>query len=169
MRSVFQILIQSEFGKSSYHKFSLLSNKYFENKYIRDNNETKDDNEKELPYNSWLIPIYEDIFNRIRKKDKETLDNMRDRLNETVELAIRIKRNFIPAMLFFIVAVFLVYFQNPNTTVTFIGIGLMTLSFIYKIAEYLMNKYCLIDKKIIMIYKLVLDTIYILEEIEESD
>lgn len=167
MLSVFRKLIQYEFGKSSYHKFSLLSLKYFEKKYLSDNNGSKGFDDKEQSYTMWLIPIYEDIYSKIIEMDKESIDKMRDRLYETVELGIKIRENFVPTLLFFLAAVSLVFIQNPINIITWIGIILMTLCFAYKTAEYLINKYCLIDKKIIMIYKLVLDTIYLMEEIED--
>ncbi len=172
MLNVFQKLIQNEFGKSSYYKFSLLSNKYYENKYLNDINHAKDEkdyNEKVQQYNSWLIPIYEDIIGKIRERDKESIDKMRNSLYETVQLGIQIRENFIPGMLFFLSAVLLVYIQNPKTIITWGGILLMSLCFVYKTVEYLINKYCLVDRKIIMIYKLALDTIYILEELEENE
>ncbi|NLJ89570.1 MAG: hypothetical protein GX323_01605 [Clostridiales bacterium] len=166
MVSVFRKLIQYEFGKSSYQKFSLLSNKYFKNKYLNDSGNRKSEG-KDEHYNIWLIPIYEDIFSRVVEKDKESIEKMRARLYKTVEEGIKIRENFIPAMLFFISTTILVFIQNPLNIITWIGILLMSVCFLYKTAEYLINKYCVIDKKIIMIYKLVLDTIYLLEELEE--
>jgi hypothetical protein len=161
MESVFKRLIRFEFGEKSYYKFFLLCKMYFENKYLK-----SEDNQN---IDSWLLPIYIDIFEQVKEKEPDAVNKMRDRLKEALELGIRIKRNFIYAFLFFLGAVLLIFMQGFPIIITWVSITAMVICFLFKVYEYVINKYCLIDLQIIMVYKLVLDTVSSLEEIKKNN
>lgn len=157
MENVFKRLILNEFGKKAYYKFFLLCKIYIENKYIK--------GESSQNLNSWLLPIYIDIYEQIKDEKPETVEKMRLRLKHAIDLGIRIKKNFIYAFLFYLGGVFLILVQKINPLISLISISAMTLCFLYKVMEYFVNKYCLIDIQIIMVYKLVLDTMETIENI----
>jgi hypothetical protein len=52
--------------------------------------------------------------------------------------------------------------------ITVISLILMSVSFIVKTYEYLINKYCFIDAHIVLVYKTVLDRVILIKELEQS-
>ncbi|MDF2610632.1 MAG: hypothetical protein K0R92_2106 [Lachnospiraceae bacterium] len=150
MASVFKDLIRKEFGDNNYNKYFFICQKSLENKKL----ENKE--------------IYNDIFEHIRNKDQAAIKNMQKRLNDSLLLAVRISKTYFFAFLFYIGASFFLIMKDINPFVTIISLILMSICFIGKTYEYLVNKYCFIDAHIVLVYKTVLDRVILIKELEQS-
>ncbi|MDF2473488.1 MAG: hypothetical protein K0R21_1270 [Anaerocolumna sp.] len=150
MASVFKDLIRKEFGDNSYNKYFFICQKSLENKKL----ENKE--------------IYNDIFEHIKNKDQAAIKNMQKRLNDSLLLAVRISKTYFFAFLFYLGASFFVIMKDINPFVTIVSLILMSICFIGKTYEYLVNKYSFIDAHIVLVYKTVLDRVILIKELEQS-
>lgn len=144
MASVFKKLISKELGENNYNKYFYVCQKSIQNKFF---------DSKE---------IYNDIYGLLKNKDYNAIKKMELRLNDSLLLAVRISRMYYFSFLFFIGAVFILLSKGLNPFITAISIILMSICFVVKTYEYLVNKYCFIDAQIVLVYKTVLDKIMIL-------
>ncbi len=150
MASVFKKLISKEFGENKYNKYFFVCQKSLEDKSF---------DSKE---------IYNDIFDSLKKLDRNSIKKMQDRLNDALFLAVRISKTYFFSFLFYLGAVFFLITKAINPIITIISIILMSICFIAKTYEFLINKYCFIDAHIVLVYKTVLERIILLKEIEQS-
>lgn len=141
MMSVFKKLIRKELGEVNY-------NKYFT--YIQKNLKNKSLESKE---------VYEDIYTRLKDKDIESIARMHDRLNDAMLLAFRISKNYMFALIFFIVASVFILLKGLVPLVAITALGTMSVLFLVKTYEFVINKYCFIDAQIVLVYKSVLEKI----------
>lgn len=144
MASVFRKLICRELGENCYeHYFScyqkLITNKTYNHRVLNN------------------VEIYEDIYERLKDKDIETLLKMTKRLSESLHLVLRISKTFKFAILVYFISMVLLLFQGLPLFIGLTCIGFITIAFLYKAYEYIVNKYCFIDAHIVIIYKSVLD------------
>lgn len=146
MTNVFRKLIRKEFGEECY-------NQYFD--CFRKNIEKKVSDSKE---------IYEDISKRLEEKDKQSLDKMQRRLNDTLIYAVRINKTYFLLFIVYLFASIYLIIQNLNPAVTIGALLLLSVCFVSKTYEYILNKYCYIDARIILIYKTVLE-----KQLEQSN
>jgi hypothetical protein len=150
MASIFKKLISKEFGNNNYNKYFFICQKSLENKTL-ENNE-----------------IYNDIFQLIINKDQIVIKNMQKRLNDSLLLAVRISRTYFFAFLFYLCASFFLITKDINALITVVSLITMSVLFIGKTYEFLVNKYCFIDAHIVLLYKTALDRVLLLKEIEHS-
>jgi hypothetical protein len=143
MSSVFKKLISRELGENNYNKYFFVCQKSIQNK-VFDSKE-----------------IYNDIYEILKSKDKKSIKKMQDRLNDAMILAIRISRTYFISFLFYIGASLFLITKDLNLLITISSIILMSICFIVKTYEFLVNKYCFIDAQIVLVYKTVLDKITI--------
>ena len=144
MASVFRKLICRELGENCYeHYFScyqkLITNKTYNHRVLNN------------------VEIYEDIYERLKDKDIETLLKMTKRLSESLHHVLRISKTFKFAILVYFISMVLLLFQGLPLFMGLTCIGCITIAFLYKAYEYIVNKYCFIDAHIVIIYKSVLD------------
>lgn len=149
MASIFKKLISKELGESNYNKYFFVCQKSLQNR-VFDSRE-----------------IYNDIYERLKNKDKVTLKKMQKRLNDTMFLVMRICRTYFFSFLFFLGAIFYVLTKNMNPFITLSCILLMSICFIAKTYEFIVNKYCFIDAQIVLVYKTVLDRILLINNEQE--
>ncbi len=144
MASVFRKLICKELGVNCYEQYfacyqKLISNKTY-NHRVLDN-----------------VEIYEDIYNRLKDKDVESLIKMTKRLSDSLNLVLRISRTFKFIFIVYIISLILLLVQGLPFILGLLFVGAVTTAFLYKAYEYVANKYCFIDAHIVIIYKSVLD------------
>ncbi len=144
MASVFRKLICKELGEHCYEQYfacyqKLITNKNYNHRML--------DN----------VEIYDDIYDRLKDKDIETLIKMTKRLSESLHLVLRISKTFKFAIVVYLISMILLFLQGLPLFVGIMCIGLITVAFLYKAYEYIVNKYCFIDAHIVIIYKSVLD------------
>ena len=144
MASVFRKLICKELGESCYERYFACYQKLITNKTYNHRNLNN-------------VEIYDDIYNRLKDKDIESLLKMTKRLSDSLNLVLRISKTFKIAIAVYIVSLVLLLFQGLPFLLGFLCIGAITIAFLYKAYEYIVNKYCFIDAHIVIIYKSVLD------------
>lgn len=101
--------------------------------------------------------IFQDMYEQLKEKNHEYIDERTELLAETLYLALQIGKKFFSVFIFYVIANILILALQLNYTVTCISVMLMGVCFLYKLTEFLSNKYCFIDAYLIMIYKSVLE------------
>lgn len=139
MASVFKKLISKELGEMNYNRYFFCYQKGIVN---------KTSNNKE---------IYNDIYEKLKDKDLKVINRMHERLNETMILALKISKTYLFSFLFYLGAVLFVLGLKLIPIFAVIGIASMTVCFLFKTYEFVVNKYCFIDAQIVLVYKAVLD------------
>lgn len=141
MTSVFKKLLKQELGLKSY-------NKYFS--YIHENMQNKSLEGK---------AVYEDMYRRFKDKDIETIARMHDRLNDSMVLAFRISKTYMFSFIAYLAASIFIIAKGLVPGITILALVLMSVCFILKTYEYVVNKYCYVDAQIVLLYKAVLENI----------
>ena len=148
--NVFKKLISKEMGEVNYHR-------YFS--FLKKNMEAKKVDSQAL---------YNDMYEKLKYRDLKSITKMHSRLNDTMLLAFRISKNFFFAFIVYLAAtVFLVTKDLQPQLILFSMIS-MNICFVYKIYEFIVNKFCYIDAQIVLIYKAVLDRIILNEKREQG-
>lgn len=132
MNSVLGKLIQKEFGRNKY--------KIYCNKMDR----------KEC------MDIFCDIYLELNRIPDEKLSDRLVNLLRTVQLSVKISQVFLPVTVGFAAAVLILSVMPFMLEVKVAGIGVMTLFYFYKVAEYIRNRYCDRDVRLVLIYKTAL-------------
>lgn len=149
MASIFKKLISRELGENSYNKYFFVCQKSLQNKSF-DSNE-----------------IFNDIYENLKNRDQKSIKKMQLRLNNALLLAIRISRTYFFSFLFYIGAVMFLMTKQISAIIMVFSLLAMSICFLVKTYEFLVNKYCFIDAQIVLVYKTVLDKI-ITNEREQS-
>ena len=108
------------------------------------------------------MDVFCDIYEKLSHSSEEELDLALKGLLDTVQQSIGISRNFIYIVAGFAVTVLtLVFLQLPAVVfaITAVTAGLI---FLYKTCEFVKNRYCDRDIRIVLIYKIAL--FHLLEE-----
>ncbi len=145
MANVFKKLIRKELGEVNYHRYSSCIKKNIDSRMTESQ------------------AIFNDMYEKLKSRDIKSLSRMHKRLNDTMLLAFRISKNFFFAFLFYLLASVYLILQGMSTELTFLSIMLINLCFVYKIYEFISNKFCYIDAQLILVYKAVLDRIILNE------
>ena len=101
--------------------------------------------------------IYKDMYEILHRKSEEYIDERVQSLTDVLFTAVQIGKKFGTVLAFYIAANILLLALGLDYYVTCISLALMGVCFIYKLIEFLSNKYCFIDAYLIMIYKSVLE------------
>lgn len=144
MGNVFRKLIRKELGEVNYLRYST-----FIKKSIDNNNINERINDSQI--------IFNDMYEKLKYRDFNSISKMHKRLNDTMLLALRISRNFIFAFLVYLMATLYLLLKPMNPELATISVILVNICFIYKIYEFIANKFCYVDAQIILVYKAVLD------------
>jgi len=138
VKSVLGKFIQQKFGRERYTIY------------------TKKLNQKES------MDIFRDIYEKLRIQSTEELNQSLKELLGTVQTSIRISRNFLYISIGYVMALLLLIGFELNWYIFFPAVGLLSLSYLYKFAEFFKNRYCDKDVRIVLIYKIAL--FHLLEE-----
>ena len=149
MANVFKKLIRNELGESSYKKYFIFTKCNIHNR--------RDDNQL----------VFDDMYNKLKYRDVKTISKMHSRLNDTLLLALKINKNFLFAFFFYLFASLYIILKGLSFNMTITSLSIMGVCFLYKLFEFIANKFCYVDAQIVLIYKSVLDKI-ILNEIKKD-
>jgi len=138
VKSVLGKFIQQKFGRERYTIY------------------TKKLNQKES------MDIFSNIYEKLRIQSTEELNQSLKELLGTVQTSIRISRNFLYISIGYVMALLLLIGFELNWYIFFPAVGLLSLSYLYKFAEFFKNRYCDKDVRIVLIYKIAL--FHLLEE-----
>lgn len=144
MVNVFRKLIRREFGDKKYNQYV----GSYHRKMLEKNFDYRNLQNEE---------IYNDIYNNLKDKDLESLKKMFDRLTEAMLMVVKISRTYFTNLIVFLAGAFFLISRDLVPWVTIVSIILMGCCFLYKTYEYVANKFCYIDARIIIVYKSVLD------------
>lgn len=145
MSNVFKKLISKELGEVNYHRYFSFIKKNIENRM----------SDSQI--------IFNDMYEKLKYRDLRSITKMHNRLNDTMLLAFKISRQFLFAFLFYLAATIYLLVSPVGPEMTAISIILINACFVYKIYEFIANKFCYIDAQIILVYKAVLDRIILNE------
>lgn len=144
LSSVFKKLITKELGANRYNKYFFCYQKLIiEKKY----DSTKLSNKE----------IHDDMYNTLKDHDVKTLQEMLERLLDSMHLALSISKQYLFVLFAYILTVVIILFQGFAWWLALASIAVLSIAFIYKTLEFVVNKYCFIDAHIILVYKSVLD------------
>lgn len=150
MTSVFKKLISRELGEMNYNRYFFCYQKGIANKSC---------NSKE---------IYNDIYEKLKDKDIHVIKRMHDRLNDAMLLALRISKTYLFSFLFYLGTAIFIVGIGLRPFLMVCGLILMTVCFLFKTVEFIVNKYCFIDAQIVLVYKAVLDELIVKKKIRGS-
>lgn len=138
MKSVLGKMLESEFGRDRYRLYSEKMNK------------------KES------MDIFFDIYGNLKMRPEEQLNRSLGSLLECVQNSIRISKNFLYISIGYLVTAAVLLFMDAPWFLVYPAVFLATLCYLYKFVEFLKNRYCDRDVRIVLIYKIAL--FHILEE-----
>ena len=102
-------------------------------------------------------PIFDDMYELLKEENKAGIsERMRD-MADTVAIAFRITRYFAFVLITYLLGNIVLLTLNLNYYVTCVSVLLMGICFLYKLVEFVSNKYCVLDAYLFMIYKSVLE------------
>lgn len=100
--------------------------------------------------------VFCDIYMELKEKDDEVLNGMLLRLLETVHTSVRISRRFLISVCVYFFTMAVIFFLLPINLIMFLLMSIATGCIVYKVMEFLINRYCDRDIRIVLIYKSVL-------------
>ena len=139
MKSEFQKLIRQVFGAKLYMKYSVFVRNNFRRKSMESRN------------------VYNDIYRLLKPAREQTLVDMMQHVEDVMVDVLRICRTYFIAVLVYAASMGLLMWLGAESPVKYYGMGLLTLVFLYKTCEFVVNKYCFIDARIVLTYKSVLE------------
>lgn len=132
MNSVLGKLIQKEFGRSRY--------KIYCNKLER----------KEC------MDIFCDIYLDLNRSSEEHLSDRLLDLLRTVQLSVKISQIFYYITAGFIIAILALSIMPAMLEVKVVAMGVLMAMYLFKLTEYVANRYCDRDVRLVLIYKTAL-------------
>lgn len=142
--NVFQKCLRRQMGNSRYADYANACRKNFEK-----------NNLSQLTADS--KPIFDDMYNQLKEENKAGIAERMKDLVETLKVAFRITKYFALVFTTYIAANIVLLALELNYYVTCVSIALMGICFLYKLVEFVSNKYCVMDAYLFMIYKSVLE------------
>ena len=139
MKGEFKRLLLKEFGKSNY--------KYYVSQILAD----KDSDE------ILSIPVIKSMTKALILKSNGELTLMETRLNETMISSYYICKGFVPYLLTSILVVMLIQFIVGTNLILFISAVSVLICLSLRLTQYIINKYCYIDARLILSYRISLD------------
>lgn len=138
MKSVLGKFIQREFGKARYECYT-------------DKLEKRES-----------MDIFCDIYENLRYENSDKLNQALKDLLETVQISIQISKNFFKITWGCLLTIVSLLALGLPMIVLYLSLSLTILCYCYKVIEYIANRFCDRDVKIVLIYKIAL--FHILEE-----
>lgn len=146
MTSIFKKLLHTEFGEEYYNRFFFsFQKKLMEKRTL----ERKIENED----------IYGDLYLLLKGKERPALVKMEERLSDAMYTTVKISRTYFWAFLFYLIAALFLIALGLHPAATVPALVVMSVCFLYKTYEFVVNKYCYIDAYIILVYKAALDKV----------
>lgn len=139
MGNVFKKLMRREFGAENYERYC---------RYIIY------ETEKQNVHNTM---IYEDMYRFLESRDRQVLLFMKSRLDGVILQAFGICRGYCGKLLASLATAAALFLIQPAQPAFGILLALVGLGLAVKTYEYIVNKYCYVDARIILIYRNVLE------------
>lgn len=101
--------------------------------------------------------VYKEMLLQLCKRSQTEISLSGERLVSTLYSAFLIGKRFLSVTVFYAIANLVVLLLELDYTVTCVAVAMMGVCFLYKLVEFLSNKYCFMDAYLIMVYKSVLE------------
>ncbi len=147
MHNVFHKCLKKAFGEQEYAKYVKMCKE-----------ELVGQNHTMISYEN--KPVYQKMYQILQQENQESLKERAERLMETMYLAFQIGRRFASVILFYVIANFVLIGLELDYYVTCVSLALVGVCFLYKLVEFMKNKYCFVDAYLVMVYKAVLEKLY---------
>lgn len=151
MGNEYRRLLKSQFGKKSYAGF------------VRS---------VKAGLNSTTIiqkDVYHEIYHRLKTLQPGALIGKHRQLEDVIAHVVRIGRMYSLAAGVYLAALAVLMLYGTVPLYTFIGIILLTLTFAVKTGEYLGNKFCYVDVRIMINYKTALEHLILESEVQKDE
>ncbi len=102
------------------------------------------------------MDIFCDIYLELHRISEENLSDRLLCLLRTVQLSVKISQIFFYITVGFLAATLTISMIPVLLEIKAVGIGALTLMYFYKLAEYMRNRYCDRDVRLVLIYKTAL-------------
>ncbi len=132
MNSVLGKLIQKEFGRTKYKLYCSKLDK------------------KEC------MDIFCDIYMDLNRSTEERLSGKLLKLLRTVQLSVKISQIFFYVTLGFVISILALTLMPVMLEVRVAAMGIIVVLYLYKLTEYIANRYCDRDVRLVLIYKTAL-------------
>lgn len=142
--NVFQKCLRRQMGSKKYFGYAEVCRKNFEKSNI-----------SQLAMDS--KPIFDDMYEQLKEENRAGIAERMKDLVETLTVAFRITKYFAFVLITYLAANLVLLALDLNYYVTCVSIALMGICFLYKLVEFVSNKYCVLDAYLFMIYKSVLE------------
>ena len=107
---------------------------------------------------AYSTDIFNDIYNTVKEKNEEDLKKMQERLESSLLDAFRISRSYMGAFIAYLIA-FGIMGSYAIEMVAVPGMLFISVLFLIKTYEFVVNKFCYVDAHMILIYKSVLERV----------
>lgn len=148
MKSIFHKCLRKHFGEEQY--LGLV--KMCKEEISKPRRRSEDYRKKE---------VYKSMYTILENEPKEIIDEKSKEASDAMYQAMVIRNRFLYVVAFYIMANITLISLNLEYYVTCGSIFLVGLAFLYKLVEFLTNKYCFIDAYLIMVYKAALETLQV--------
>lgn len=139
--NVLKKTLKNEFGRVKYEEYA---------RFIKQNiKEAKTDNSK----------IFNDLYEILQQKNEKSLKEMQERLNTSLLDAFQVSRTYLWAFVAYLAA-FVVICSYVIQMYAIPLLLFISIAFLVKTYEFLVNKFCYVDAHLVLIYKSVLDKIF---------
>lgn len=144
MRSAFQKLLKQELGCVKYQNYMM--------EY-----EKMDQLRKEEGTKIQINGVFEDIYNSLKENESMMLMEKYARLKETMTDVFHICRHYLFVMITYVVAAIVIVFMGGNSFINLCCVAGLSVAFLYKTYEFVINKYSYLDAYLIIAYKAALE------------
>ncbi len=108
------------------------------------------------------MDIFCDIYRNLCQQSQEDLNDALKELLGYVQMSIRISRNFLYITMGYMVAVAMLLLLELSWMILIPSLAVVSTCYLYKLVEFVRNRYCDRDVRIVLIYKIAL--FHLLEE-----
>lgn len=145
--NVFRKCLKKEFGKKKYGLYVFLCQEELKGQELQ----------QEPQIDSKVV--YQDMYEYVMRMGKDEIAKREEELMRTLVKAFQISQQFWFVFFFYLMANLVLLLMNLNPLVTNVSLALMGMCFLYKVYEFVCNKFCFVDAYLVMVYKSVLEKV----------
>ena len=144
--NIFKDFLSREFGKARYSRYFAAVKSALEDKsyYAR-----KKGSEE----------LYQELFQELKDEEYDALLKRWEKLVDAMYAAVKIHRQYLLVVIVYVGSCLFLIGKQLVGSVTLVSLLLLSICFLYKTWEFVVNKFCYVDANIILVYKSVLDKI----------
>ena len=113
--------------------------------------------------------VYHEIYQSLKVLQPGALLGKHRQLEDVIAHVLRIGKMYSLAVGMYLAAITLLILNNTVPLYTYIGFWLLTIAFAVKTGEYLGNKFCYVDVRIMINYKTALEHLILEAEVQKNE